>query len=83
MFGDEVYSMASPQDGVDMVARTIRGASSVWRSVTVVTDDAVVRPSRMEMATLDEDALDRIARGTCGMLIGAYDDTGFLLWSKE
>jgi len=77
--GDDVYFTSSIGEGRDALRTAIRSASAIWYSAAVLTTSRPPSGSTSTPWTMQEIAFLR--RGVRAVLLGAYDDQGYILWT--
>lgn len=80
-YDDEVYHLVCARDSHEQMLKTIHAARS-WLFVGALTQvpDATGLCSKK---TLTRDEIENLAQNAIGIVVGAYDGEGFVVWTKE
>jgi hypothetical protein len=82
-FGNDVYVLIASSDvtDADKSANSIRSAKSLWWSAVLVSTPVGLEEAG-DRVELTEESLREIAARAEHILVEAYDQEGFLAWSK-
>jgi hypothetical protein len=85
LFNEEIYHIvfSSEKHTFEQIRSAISHAASAWPhfvgTITAFPDLSQTRPFRKQLTNLE---LKTIAQNTQKLIIGAYDNDGYLIWSK-
>jgi hypothetical protein len=80
IYSDEVYTVLLRDDSESQIARTLLGTNDPWLAIGAMTSLPDLVATLGAMREITQDQLLACAQRAAGILVGAYDDEGWVLW---
>lgn len=78
---NEVYYMLSSKDDDESIRNSITSANSLWIHIGILASVSNIDDWKSKSILDPHDAVD-LAKRTEHVIVGAFDDEGYLIWSK-